>query len=407
MLEHVARRKGRAAAGDPGADAGRTCRRCCPRGQIGGGRWTRARGSTRCPASGRAASGTGCSGRFSSETGAAGRGAGAAAPRLARRVAGGTPFIEVVPREHPHGVRAKGGRYRRVFISDDLDRLYGDYVFGHLCHAGADLGRGHGRRAVLVNLAGGRFAPVAAGKRPRPGHRPAPRPGRAGPAGMDASLDAALARDRPPAGRRPGARGVPAVGSRRHPDNSENSMGTLPTTRTCGPSPDGSAFIAGWRTAAAGAAGQGVVGREALDPDSRAPRPGPRSGPAGELCRRACRHPPAWFTRHPFPDRFRARPPGPRLAGPIGPVGRCRRGCEQKSPGACSGSPSGAASSVPAKSLPWPGGSPRSSPTRGPAGPCPSLLDLPVPDGPGRSPLRCTAVPGSSRPGRRHGRAAC
>jgi hypothetical protein len=27
---------------------------------------------------------------------------------------GDTPFIEVVPRDHPHGVRVKGGRYRRV-----------------------------------------------------------------------------------------------------------------------------------------------------------------------------------------------------------------------------------------------------------------------------------------------------
>jgi integrase len=36
---------------------------------------------------------------------------------------GDTPFIEVVPREHPHGVRVKGGTWRRVFISDELDRL--------------------------------------------------------------------------------------------------------------------------------------------------------------------------------------------------------------------------------------------------------------------------------------------
>ena len=42
---------------------------------------------------------------------------------------GDTPFIEVVPRDHPHGVRVKGGRYRRVFISDELDRLYGEYLW--------------------------------------------------------------------------------------------------------------------------------------------------------------------------------------------------------------------------------------------------------------------------------------
>ena len=50
---------------------------------------------------------------------------------------GDTPFIEVVARDHPHGVRAKSG-YRRVYVSDQLDRLYGEYVW-QLCEAGADL----------------------------------------------------------------------------------------------------------------------------------------------------------------------------------------------------------------------------------------------------------------------------
>ena len=50
---------------------------------------------------------------------------------------GDTPFIEVVDREHPHGVRAKSG-YRRLYVSDDLDRLYGEHVW-RLCEAGADL----------------------------------------------------------------------------------------------------------------------------------------------------------------------------------------------------------------------------------------------------------------------------
>lgn len=73
---------------------------------------------------------------------------------------GGTPFIEIVPREHPHGVRAKGGRYRRVFVSDDLDRLYGDYVWD-LCDAGADMTVADMDAApVFVNLAGpARFGP--------------------------------------------------------------------------------------------------------------------------------------------------------------------------------------------------------------------------------------------------------
>jgi site-specific recombinase XerD len=73
---------------------------------------------------------------------------------------GDTPFIEVVPREHPHGVRVKGGNYRRVFISDELDRLYGEYLW-QLCDAGADLAVADLDAApVFVNLAGGtRFAP--------------------------------------------------------------------------------------------------------------------------------------------------------------------------------------------------------------------------------------------------------
>ena len=35
---------------------------------------------------------------------------------------GDTGFIEVVPRDHPHGVRVKGGGYRRLYVSAELDR---------------------------------------------------------------------------------------------------------------------------------------------------------------------------------------------------------------------------------------------------------------------------------------------
>jgi integrase len=50
---------------------------------------------------------------------------------------GDTPFIEVVARENRHEVRAKSG-YRRLYVSDEVDRLYGEYVW-QLCEAGADL----------------------------------------------------------------------------------------------------------------------------------------------------------------------------------------------------------------------------------------------------------------------------
>ncbi len=72
---------------------------------------------------------------------------------------GDTPFIEVVDREHPHGVRAKSG-YRRLYVSDDLDRLYGEHVW-RLCEAGADLAAADFDASyVFVNLdREPRFAP--------------------------------------------------------------------------------------------------------------------------------------------------------------------------------------------------------------------------------------------------------
>jgi len=42
---------------------------------------------------------------------------------------GQTPFVEVVPRGHPHGQRTKGGRPRRIYVSDSLERLYSDYLW--------------------------------------------------------------------------------------------------------------------------------------------------------------------------------------------------------------------------------------------------------------------------------------
>ena len=74
---------------------------------------------------------------------------------------GDTPFIEVVPRENPHGVRVKGMRHRKVFISDRLERLYGEYVW-----LVSDAAWAHGRDLeddwyVFVNLAREpRFGPM-------------------------------------------------------------------------------------------------------------------------------------------------------------------------------------------------------------------------------------------------------
>ena len=66
---------------------------------------------------------------------------------------GDTPFVEVVPREHPHGVRVKGMRSRRVFISDRLERLYGEYVWRVSDAAWADGRELEDDGYVFVNLA--------------------------------------------------------------------------------------------------------------------------------------------------------------------------------------------------------------------------------------------------------------
>jgi site-specific recombinase XerD len=68
---------------------------------------------------------------------------------------GGTPYIEVIPREdNPNAARVKGMRWRRVFVSDRLERLYGEYLW-----LLADLADTHGLpleddQPVFVNTAG-------------------------------------------------------------------------------------------------------------------------------------------------------------------------------------------------------------------------------------------------------------
>lgn len=58
----------------------------------------------------------------------------------------------MVPRRHPHGLRVKGGAYRKLFISDPLDRLYGEYLWTLVEH-GADVAVGDlERHWIFVNL---------------------------------------------------------------------------------------------------------------------------------------------------------------------------------------------------------------------------------------------------------------
>lgn len=53
---------------------------------------------------------------------------------------GGTPYVEVVPREdNPNGTRVKMMRPRRVYVGGDLERLFADYVT-HLARRAAEVG---------------------------------------------------------------------------------------------------------------------------------------------------------------------------------------------------------------------------------------------------------------------------
>ena len=53
---------------------------------------------------------------------------------------GGTPYVEIVPREgNPNGARVKMMRGRRVYVGADLERLLADYLIHLACRA-AELG---------------------------------------------------------------------------------------------------------------------------------------------------------------------------------------------------------------------------------------------------------------------------
>jgi hypothetical protein len=88
---------------------------------------------------------------------------------------GQRPFIEVVPREHPHGQRTKGGRPRRIYVSDSLERFYTNYLW-LLSDAADGAGAGHPERLVRAGqivvgelpgsppaFLGGRSEPVVGG----------------------------------------------------------------------------------------------------------------------------------------------------------------------------------------------------------------------------------------------------
>lgn len=66
---------------------------------------------------------------------------------------GDLAWVEIEPRtDHPHQMRVKNSSGRRVLVSDELDRLYGDYVV-ELCERGAaDLPGSFDDSYLFVNL---------------------------------------------------------------------------------------------------------------------------------------------------------------------------------------------------------------------------------------------------------------
>ena len=67
---------------------------------------------------------------------------------------GDTPFVEVIARqEHPHGVRGKTPMPRRIYISDELENLYVEYLWA-LIDQGIDLDYPNlGEHYIFVNVA--------------------------------------------------------------------------------------------------------------------------------------------------------------------------------------------------------------------------------------------------------------
>ena len=135
---------------------------------------------------------------------------------------GGTPFIEVVPRQdHPAGVRCKSSRYRRIYISDELERLHSEYVW-QLCDAGAHLEVDLAGHFVFVNLRRGRWlAPM----RPETVYDQVAvaeaQPRCRGAGGLDAALVSSHACLGSAAVRRPRACRDAQARTRRHPDHFE------------------------------------------------------------------------------------------------------------------------------------------------------------------------------------------
>ncbi len=76
---------------------------------------------------------------------------------------GGTPYVLVTPREHPHQQRVKGWRSRRIYVSDRLETLHGDYLWDVCDRGGAEAVANLGQWWLFVNV---ERAPLFAPMRP-------------------------------------------------------------------------------------------------------------------------------------------------------------------------------------------------------------------------------------------------
>jgi site-specific recombinase XerD len=65
---------------------------------------------------------------------------------------GDTPYVLVTPREHPHQQRVKGWRSRRIYVSDRLEALHGDYLWEVCDRGGAEAVDNLGQWWLFVNV---------------------------------------------------------------------------------------------------------------------------------------------------------------------------------------------------------------------------------------------------------------
>src|SRR5206468_3263970 len=75
---------------------------------------------------------------------------------LARGAGQARPAVRVPRQDHPAGARVKSGRYRRIYVSDALERLHSEYVW-QLCDADAHRALDLENHFVFVNLHRGRW----------------------------------------------------------------------------------------------------------------------------------------------------------------------------------------------------------------------------------------------------------